>query len=450
MPLTPVEERLFAGLAAQAGLVLRGARLRAELELRPAELSARADELRRLPRAAGRRPGRRAPAPGARHPRRRPAAPGRAGGEPAARRHPGRPLPGARRRAAGRPGGRRRRGGGDAGPALARHLPAAARGGGRRARRCARRSPAPAARSRSSRRRSGGTRSTSRRRRTSAAWRRSRTPPSTPAAATVRVELRGEPDAWTLTVADDGVGLRPGAPSRRAPGWPTCATGSSPSAERCRPRLGARRAAPGSVPSLPAVHSLRPWTAVADVRARIAWVAGRRHRRPGASPTSWSRPRPWRSRPRPRWPCTASRSSTARSLGSLRDGRADHLALRPAPDRLAAQRSSGIVSAVSLAGRGLRLLGAGGGRTRHATSLGGVAAWVSALIGGQLAIAGARADVPAGPGRPARSRGAGGTPRGRPVLGAALCLLAILSHRPDHVPAADAEETTSGRSGGSC
>jgi signal transduction histidine kinase len=45
-PLTPVEERLFARLATQAGLVLRGARLRAELELRATELSARAAELR--------------------------------------------------------------------------------------------------------------------------------------------------------------------------------------------------------------------------------------------------------------------------------------------------------------------------------------------------------------------------------------------------------------------
>ncbi len=45
-PLTPVEERLFAGLAAQAGLVLHGARLRAELSLRLDELSARAEELR--------------------------------------------------------------------------------------------------------------------------------------------------------------------------------------------------------------------------------------------------------------------------------------------------------------------------------------------------------------------------------------------------------------------
>jgi signal transduction histidine kinase len=46
VPLTVVEERLFAGLASQAGLVLRGARLRAELVHRLAELSARAAELR--------------------------------------------------------------------------------------------------------------------------------------------------------------------------------------------------------------------------------------------------------------------------------------------------------------------------------------------------------------------------------------------------------------------
>jgi len=47
VPLTPVEERLFAGLADQAGLVLRGARLRAELVHRLAELSRLAEELRR-------------------------------------------------------------------------------------------------------------------------------------------------------------------------------------------------------------------------------------------------------------------------------------------------------------------------------------------------------------------------------------------------------------------
>jgi signal transduction histidine kinase len=46
VPLTTVEERLFSGLATQAGPVLRGVRLRAELELRLAELSTRAAELR--------------------------------------------------------------------------------------------------------------------------------------------------------------------------------------------------------------------------------------------------------------------------------------------------------------------------------------------------------------------------------------------------------------------
>ncbi|TIC87516.1 sensor histidine kinase [Nocardioides sp. GY 10113] len=44
--LTPIEERLFAGLATQSGLVLRGARLRAALEQRLDELSAREAELR--------------------------------------------------------------------------------------------------------------------------------------------------------------------------------------------------------------------------------------------------------------------------------------------------------------------------------------------------------------------------------------------------------------------
>jgi signal transduction histidine kinase len=46
VPLSPVGERLFAGLADQAGLVLRGARLRAELGHRFEELSTRAEELR--------------------------------------------------------------------------------------------------------------------------------------------------------------------------------------------------------------------------------------------------------------------------------------------------------------------------------------------------------------------------------------------------------------------
>jgi signal transduction histidine kinase len=47
VPLTSVEERLFSGLAAQAGLVLRGASLRTELEQRARQLSARVDQLRR-------------------------------------------------------------------------------------------------------------------------------------------------------------------------------------------------------------------------------------------------------------------------------------------------------------------------------------------------------------------------------------------------------------------
>lgn len=45
-PLTPVEERLVTSLAAQAGLVLHGATLRAELAQRLEELSRRAEELR--------------------------------------------------------------------------------------------------------------------------------------------------------------------------------------------------------------------------------------------------------------------------------------------------------------------------------------------------------------------------------------------------------------------
>jgi signal transduction histidine kinase len=44
-PLTPIEEQLFAGLAAVAGLALRGAQLRTALSRRLAELQQRADEL---------------------------------------------------------------------------------------------------------------------------------------------------------------------------------------------------------------------------------------------------------------------------------------------------------------------------------------------------------------------------------------------------------------------
>lgn len=46
MPLSSVEERLFTGLAAQAGLVLRLVGLRAELAARHTDLQVRADELR--------------------------------------------------------------------------------------------------------------------------------------------------------------------------------------------------------------------------------------------------------------------------------------------------------------------------------------------------------------------------------------------------------------------
>ncbi len=46
VPLTSVEARLFAGLAGQAGMVLRGVRLRAELEHRATDLTATAAELR--------------------------------------------------------------------------------------------------------------------------------------------------------------------------------------------------------------------------------------------------------------------------------------------------------------------------------------------------------------------------------------------------------------------
>ena len=102
MPLTGVEQRLMAGLAAQAGLVLRLAALRAELEARHAELVSRAGDLRASRDRAHRRPRRRAPSSRAGPPRRGPAAPGRSDGEPQARPDDLRPLTGARRRPAER------------------------------------------------------------------------------------------------------------------------------------------------------------------------------------------------------------------------------------------------------------------------------------------------------------------------------------------------------------
>ena len=109
LPLTSIEERLFIGLAAQAGLVLRRSPLRAELEARHEELVDRADELAGVAGTAHRDPGRRAATSGARHPRRRAAAPGGAGGQPAAGRDGGRPLTGTRRPPARRAGRRRSR-----------------------------------------------------------------------------------------------------------------------------------------------------------------------------------------------------------------------------------------------------------------------------------------------------------------------------------------------------
>ena len=47
-------------------------------------------------------------------------------------------------------------------------------------------------------------------------------------AATVRVEVDAGPDALVLTVVDDGVGFDPARRPRTAPGWPTCATGWTP------------------------------------------------------------------------------------------------------------------------------------------------------------------------------------------------------------------------------
>jgi hypothetical protein len=68
LALTLVEERLFAGLAAQAGLVLRWVGLQAELDDRRAELLTRSKADRGFSRAPYRDPGRRAKPPRARPP----------------------------------------------------------------------------------------------------------------------------------------------------------------------------------------------------------------------------------------------------------------------------------------------------------------------------------------------------------------------------------------------
>ncbi len=126
-PLSSVEARLFAGLADQAGPVLRGARLHAELSRRAEQLSARARGAAYVAPAPGRGPGRRAPHPRTRHPRRCPAAPRRPRGEPAPRRDPLPPLARAGREAPRGAGDRGGRGDRRPGRAVAGHLPAPAR-----------------------------------------------------------------------------------------------------------------------------------------------------------------------------------------------------------------------------------------------------------------------------------------------------------------------------------
>ena len=310
VPLTSVEERLFAGLAepGRAGAARRPAARRARAAGWPSCPRA-PRSCARSRRAAGRRPGRGAPAARARHPRRRPAAPRRARREPPARRDAGASV----RRSAPTPSSppRSRRpstpsrpwctcpGASTRGCSRTQGLGARAAGGGRQqpgAGRGHRGVPA-----------SGATPRRSRRRRTSAAWRRCRTPPSTRARRRIRVRAaRRAPDRWCCVVEDDGVGFDAGRRARGQRAWRTCATGSSRSAARStvgRPPGGWRTRIRGAL--------------LAD-GGRLTCAPGS----PGcwpASPWSWSSPTSSSPRstgpcsPRQRWRCTASRSSTARS-----------------------------------------------------------------------------------------------------------------------------------------
>ena len=215
-PLTPVEERLFAGLADQAGLVLRGARLRAELELRLAELSARAEELRvsreRLVDAhdAERRRLERDIHDGAQQHLVALAVNLRLAATLAVR-SPER---------ADALLAEQERAGAEAIATLVRlsprHLPAAARGRRRRRGAPPGRGGDGGRRSSCWRPTSADTRRRSRRRRTSAASRRSRTPPSTPRRRPSGSTLRRHRDDPEISVEDDGRGFDPGArPDRR-------------------------------------------------------------------------------------------------------------------------------------------------------------------------------------------------------------------------------------------
>ena len=217
-----------------------------------------------------------------------------------------------------------------------RHLPAAARGRGRRRRAAGRgrRTPSTGRRDHRARPRAG-TRWASRRRRTSPAWRRCRTPPSTPArrrpGRAARRAGRADPHrdrrrrrvrpGTTPAGRRPGQHARPGRVRRRRPRRPDSTPGGGTRIHACSPRNRCRRP-----------------TGAPEMRARLAWFAGRHHR------SCWSsRDASSRRSTVPSW----SEASVARARLPVRqprrprlgrDGRADHLPLRTAPDRLAAQR----------------------------------------------------------------------------------------------------------------
>ena len=112
----------------------------------------------------------------------------------------------------------------------------------------------------------------------------------------------------------------------------------------------------------------------------------------------------------------------------VRDGRPDHLPLRAAPDRLAAEHGRRDQRALPPRPRRTHT-----GCTRRAApareDLASVAGWMSSLLGGQLAIGGPGADVPAGAGRPPRVT----TLAVRRVADRAGCA-AVLDRHPEREP----------------
>ena len=318
MPLTSVEERLFAGLADQAGLVLRGARLRAELE--PAGWSScppRAEELRgsrqRLVDAqdAERRRLERDIHDGAQQHLVALAVNLRLAETLAG------PVAGAGRRAARGAGAGGRRGHRDAGPAS----PAASTRGCSATKgwrpRSGRRSPAARCRSNWSPVTSAGTPPASRRRRTSAAWRRCRTPPSTRRRRRSAWICEAVPRSW----GDASTTMVPGSIRRRrgrrglANMRDRVESVGGTLDHRDDTRRGTLVAAQAAGRGSPAGGT--------DMYARIAWVLAaltvraRRRRRRGHRRSTG------RCCPRRPSPSTGSRSSPARSLGCAVDGRAD-------------------------------------------------------------------------------------------------------------------------------